>query len=150
MRFRIFVILLENKEKEKSLRSLFLSLNTSYVLMIEEIKKKDNSLPLSLSLSVYASLNTYICYRMTWNIKETNREGLSLSHSVYLHACPWGLLVNSFNWGGFVKDLYCFLFFLLSNLCAIPTTAMVVKHDRVQFREKERKKVYISFSLCLA
>ena len=60
------------------------------------------------------------------------------------YACAWGLQVNSFNWGGFVKDLYCYFFlvcFVLSNLCATPTPVMMVKHDRVQYREKDRKKV---------
>ena len=35
---------------------------------------------------------------------------LWLGRDMTWYACPWGLLVNSFNWGGFVKDLYCYLF----------------------------------------
>ena len=35
---------------------------------------------------------------------------LGLGRDMAWNACPWGQLVNSFNWGGFVKDLYCYLF----------------------------------------
>ena len=35
---------------------------------------------------------------------------LELGRDMACYACPWGLLVNSFNWGGFAKDLYCYLF----------------------------------------
>ena len=49
-----------------------------------------------------------------------------------------------FNLDGFVKDLYCYRFpvFVLSNLCATSTPAMMVRHDRVLYREKERKMCY--------
>ena len=67
---------------------------------------------------------------------------LGLCMDMAWYACPWGLLANSFNWGGFVKDFYCYLFlvFFLSNLCATPTPAIMVKHDWVRYREKEKKK----------
>ena len=62
-----------------------------YELTEEEIKKKENSL--SLSFSVYASLNIYMymCYRMIWNIKERKWDGFShslsvcLSHLIYIY-----------------------------------------------------------------
>ena len=38
------------------------------------------------------------------------------------------------------RKLYSCFSFLLSNLCATPTPAMMVRHDRVQYREKDRKK----------
>ena len=39
----------------------------------------------------------------------------------------------------------CFFFFFFSNLCATPTPAMMVRHDRVQYREKERKEEVIHY-----
>ena len=70
-----------------------------------------------------------------------NYNDLWLYRDMASYACPWGLLANSFNCGGFVKDLYCYLFLVLflSNLCATPTPGFMVKHDRVQYREKEGK-----------
>ena len=38
------------------------------------------------------------------------RHDIGLGRDRAWHACLWGLLVNSFNWGGVVKDLYCYLF----------------------------------------
>ena len=35
---------------------------------------------------------------------------LGLGKDMAWCACPWGLLVISFNWGGSVRDLYCYLF----------------------------------------
>ena len=40
-----------------------------------------------------------------------------------------------------------FFLFVLSNLCATPTPAIMVRHDRVQYREKERKSEYNIVSL---
>ena len=40
-------------------------------------------------------------------------NNLVLGSDMAWYACPWGLLVNSFNWGGFVKDLY--YLFLVSS-----------------------------------
>ena len=38
-----------------------------------------------------------------------------------------------------IKDLYCYLFLviIIINLCATPTPAIMVRNDRVQYREKE-------------
>ena len=36
---------------------------------------------------------------------------------------------------------FCIVPVVFSNLCATPTPAMLVRHDRVQYREKERKSV---------
>ena len=63
---------------------------------------------------------------------------LGLGRDMAWYTCSWGLLVNSFNWGGFVKDVYCYTCIFLSNLCATPLPAIMVRHDRVQYREKER------------
>ena len=41
-------------------------------------------------------------------------NNLVLGSDMAWYACPWGLLVNSLNWGGFVKDLYCYLFLVSS------------------------------------
>ena len=38
---------------------------------------------------------------------------LGLGKDMAWYACPWGLLVNCINWGGFVKDLYWYLFLVL-------------------------------------
>ena len=68
--------------------------------------------------------------------KSPKYNDLRLGRDMAWYACPCGLLVNSFNWGGFVKDLYCYLclVFLLSNLCVITTPNIMVRHNRVQYR----------------
>ena len=38
----------------------------------------------------------------------------------------------------FCDFLLSIFFFFLSNLCATPTSAIMVRHDRMQYREKER------------
>ena len=45
---------------------------------------------------------------------------LGLGRDMAWYTCPWELLVNSFNWGGFIKDLYCYfflVFFFLFFFC---------------------------------
>ena len=38
---------------------------------------------------------------------------LGLGRDMTWYASPWGLPVNGLNWGGFVKGLYCYLFFFV-------------------------------------
>ena len=77
---------------------------------------------------------------MGLSLKYNESNDLGWGRDMVWYACPWRLIVNSLNWGGFVKDLYCYLLFFLSNLCATPTpsSAIMVRHDRVQYREKQR------------
>ena len=60
-----------------------------------------------------------------------NYNDLELGRDMAWYACPWGMLVNSFNWGGFVKDLYWYLLVVvfLSNLYATLTPAIMGRHQ---------------------
>ena len=51
-----------------------------------------------------------LCGDMQLMVLSPKYNDIWLGRDMAWYACPWGLLVNSFNWGGFVKDLYCYLF----------------------------------------
>ena len=75
----------------------------------------------------------------TWNGVTTKAasaetvDGFSPKYDLGLgrDACPWGLLVNSFNWGGFVKDLYCYLFLFLFSLSLSLCLSLYVPHPHL-------------------
>ena len=58
-----------------------------------------------------------------------------------------GLLVNSFNLSKICIVIF-FLFFLkyLTALCATPTCAIMVRNDRVEYREKDRNSRNVFFA----
>ena len=60
-----------------------------------------------------------------------NDQGLG--RDMALDVCPWGLLVNIFE-VALSKICIAIFFLFLSNLCATPTPAIMVRHDRVQYR----------------
>ena len=70
---------------------------------------------------------------------------LGLGRDMAWYACPWGMLVNNFNWGGVIKDLYCYLFLLLVFLSTyVPHPHLPSWSDMTECsieRKKERIKI---------